>query len=32
MVAFGVQPEFTCKLAVAGEEHGDGPTLLLDGI
>jgi hypothetical protein len=22
MVAFGVQPEFTCKLAVAGEEHG----------
>ena len=32
MVAFGVQPEFTCNLAVAGEEHGDGPTLLLDGI
>jgi len=22
MVAFGVQPEFTCNLAVAGEEHG----------
>jgi hypothetical protein len=22
MVASGVQPEFTCKLAVAGEEHG----------
>ena len=21
MVAFGVQPEFTCKLTVAGEEH-----------
>jgi hypothetical protein len=21
MVAFGVQPEFTCKLAVSGEEH-----------
>jgi len=21
MVAFGVQPEFTCKLAVAAEEH-----------
>ena len=32
MVVFGVQPKFTCNLAVAGEEHVDGPTLLLDGI
>jgi hypothetical protein len=30
-VVFGVQPKFTCNLAVAGE-HVDGPTLLLDGI